>query len=136
VAVCIQAYGERIAIGMGWSRSNIDHGCEPVEEQGAFGRVFVFRELPPKWQYSLYRYRLFDCDDVSAWGGTGLTWPSVPFEAVYVTASTFPNAESAMHILKAVDAPKTRGANFREAAKSEFGPVSSSKGRTRYCITH
>jgi hypothetical protein len=54
------------------------------------------------------------------------------FEAVYITASTSPNAESAMHILKAVYVPKTRGANFREAAKSELGPVSSSKGRTRY----
>lgn len=107
-----------------------------MEEQGAFWRIFVFGELPPKWKYSLYRYRLFDCDNLSALGWHQLIGQSVPFEAVYVTANTFPNAESAMHILKAVDAPKTRGANFREAAKSEFGPVSSSKGRTRYYITY
>ena len=50
----------------------------------------------------------------------------LPFEAVYVTASTLPSAEMAMHILKAVDAPKTRGANWSAAARSELGPVSSS----------
>jgi len=52
--------------------------------------------------------------------------------AVYVTARIFPKADSAMHILKAPDEWKTRGANFSEVTKSLFSSVKFSNGRTRY----